>query len=176
MQFCETRLPVADLVFRHPCISDYTDYQQLAREWSGGILYSDTMRRTVPMAQLEQDKAEGKQVEGSAYMPWRVITNRKEMHKRKIIIYSMLGARHDGQEVDTFMAEYHHAAEAAVSNHGSKRGRKPCYMTSLLMALEEPFKKKYGTPVEFEKKVLGWKHTPSNLAKASSKRQRVNGD
>lgn len=124
------------------------------------------------MALLEQDKAEGKQVKDSAYEPWRVLPKWAMLHERKIIIYSMLGARHQGQDMDDFMEEYHLAAEAAVSNHGSKRGRKPCYMTSLLKALEGPFKETYGTLMAFDKNVLGWKHTTSNLAQASS-RQRV---
>ena len=55
------------------------------------------------MSQLEQDKAEGKQAEGSEYEVWRVVQKRKQIHSRKTIIYSMLGARHEGQDVDAFM-------------------------------------------------------------------------
>ncbi|KAL0050065.1 hypothetical protein WJX82_003733 [Trebouxia sp. C0006] len=48
-------------------VSDYPTYDHLLREWDTGIVYSDGLKRTVPMAELEQDKAEGKQVESSAY-------------------------------------------------------------------------------------------------------------
>ena len=63
-------------------MSDYTDCSSLLNEWKIGILYTDTMRRTVPMAQLEQDLIEGKQVTGSAYEPWRVWSKGKQIHEK----------------------------------------------------------------------------------------------
>jgi len=52
-------------------VSDYSTYDHLSREWDTGIVYNDGLKRTVPMAQPEQDKAEGKQIEGSEV--WRVV-------------------------------------------------------------------------------------------------------
>ena len=171
---CTSGSVVSVVGFRHPTISDYPSYDRLLLEWKSGILYSDTMKRTVPMARLEQEKAEGKQVEGSAYEPWRVLTNkRKEIYKRKVIIYSMLGAQHQGEELDTFMAKFHERAEDEISKskQASKRGPKPRYMTCLLKALEHQFQQQYGTPVDFEENVLHWRHTASTLAKARSRRK-----
>jgi len=44
-------------------------------------------------------------------------------------------------------------------------------MTSLLKALIEPFEKQWGSPVEFEQKVLKWKLTASAIAQAAGKRK-----
>jgi len=71
------------------------------------------------MSQLEQDSAEGKQVEGSAYEVWRVWQKRKQIHSRKIIIYSMLGAQHQGQDVDAFMQEYHRTAQDVITDRAA---------------------------------------------------------
>ncbi len=122
------------------------------------------------MAQLEQDKAEGKQVEGSAYEVWRVL-KRKQIYHRKIIIYSSLGAAHQGQDADAFMQEYHRTAQDVMTAAKGKRGPKPCYMTSLLKALTQPFEEQWGSPVEFEQKVLNWELTASVLAQAAGKRK-----
>lgn len=132
-------------------------------------MYSDGLKRAVPVAQLEQDKAEGKQVEGSAYEVWRVWQKRKQIHNRKIIIYSMLGAHHQGQDVDAFMQEYHRTAQDVMTDRQGKRGPIPCYMTSLLKALIEPFEEQWGSPVESEQKVLKWKLTASVVAQAAGK-------
>lgn len=152
-------------------VSDYPSYDHLLWEWDTGIVYSDGMKRTVPMSQLEQDKAEGKQAEGSEYEVWRVVQKRKQIHNRKIIIYSMLSARHQGQDVDAFMQEYHRTAQDVMTDRQGRRGPKPCYMTSLLKALIEPFEKQWGSPVEFEKGVLKWKLTASAVAQAAGKRK-----
>ncbi len=147
-----------------------TTYDHLLWEWDTGIVYSDGLKRTVPMAQLEQDKAEGKQVEGFAYEVWRVWQKRKHIYHRKIIIYSMLGAHHQGQDVDDFMQEYHRTAQDVITDRQGKRGPKPCYMTGLLNALIEPCEEQWGSPVEFEQKVLKWKLTASIVAQAAGKR------
>ncbi len=123
------------------------------------------------MSQLEQDSAEGKQVEGSAYEVWRVWQKRKQIHSRKIIIYSMLGAQHQGQDVDAFMQEYHRTAQDVITDRQGKRGPKPCYMASLLKALIEPFEKQWGSPVELEQNVLKWKLTASAVAQAAGKQK-----
>ena len=86
-----------------------------------GIVYSDGLKRTVPMAVLKQDKAEGKQVESSAYEVWRVLKRHQ-----KIIIYSSLGAVHQGQDADAFMQEYYRTAQDVMTAAKGKRGPKPC--------------------------------------------------
>ncbi len=80
------------------------------------MLYSDGMKRTVPMAQPEQGKAEGKQVKGYAYEVWRVWQKCKQIHSRKIIIYSTLCARHQGQDVDALMKESHRTAQDVMTD------------------------------------------------------------
>ena len=52
-----------------------------------------------------------------------------------------------------------------------KRGPKPCYMTSLLKVLTQPFEEQWGSPVEFEQKVLKWKLTASVVAQAAGKQK-----
>ena len=151
-------------------VSDYPTYDHPLREWDTGIVYSDGLKRTVPMAELEQDKAEGKQVEGSAYEVWRV-SKRKQIYHRKTIIYSSLGAAHQGQDADAFMQEYHRTAQDVMTATKGKRGPKPCYMPSLLKALTQPFEEQWDSPVEFEQKVLNWKLTASVVAQAAGKRK-----
>ena len=159
---------------RYTTVSDYPDYSSLLNEWKVGILYTDTMRRTVPMAQLEQDLTEGKQVTGSAYEPWRVWSKRKQIHEKKIIIYSMLGALMQGKELEAFMKPFDATATDVVEASKGKRGAKPCYMSSLLKALEKPFQQQYGTPKQFEENVLKWKLTEKAKAQAASKKKAHN--
>ena len=52
------------------------------------------------------------------------------------------------------MQEYHRTAQDVMTDCQGKRGPKACYMTTLLKALIEPFEKQWGSPVEFEQKVL----------------------
>ena len=96
---------------------------------------------------------------------------RKQIYHRKIIIYSSLGAAHQGQDSDAFMQEYHRTAQDLMTAAKGKRGLKPCYMTSLLRALTQPFEEQWGSPVEFEQKVLKWKLTASVAAQAAGKRK-----
>ena len=96
----------------------------------------ESSKRTVPMAQLERELAEGKQATGSAFEPWRNGIPRKSIHERKVLIYSMLGATKRGIDLDSFMQRFHAAAVDAVEASKAKKGPNAKYMTCLLKAIE----------------------------------------
>ena len=52
-----------------------------------------------------------------------------------------------------------------------QQGAKPCYMSSLLKALENPFQQQYGTPKQFEQNVLKWKLTEKAKAQQPAGRK-----
>ena len=110
---------------RYPSLSDYpSDWEVLLSEWLNGILYMEPSKRTVPMAQLEQELAEGKQATGAPFEPWRNGIPRKSIHERKVLIYSMLGATKRGIDLDSFMQPFHAAAVDAVEASNAKKGPK----------------------------------------------------
>ncbi|DBA69391.1 TPA: hypothetical protein ACH3X2_012861 [Trebouxia sp. C0005] len=154
---------------KYPNLSEYpADWELLLTEWQRGIVYSDEQHVTVPLQQLEKDLAEGRQAEHTGYAPWRQLP-RKPIHERKVIIYSMLGAREAGQEVEDFIKPYHNMTQDIIEAAKGKKGPKPAYMSTLFKLLVNDFKQKYKTPVEFERTVLKWKHTTTLANQAASK-------
>ena len=105
---------------------------------------------------LEQDLAEGRQAKDPSYVPWRRMGSHA-MYDRKIIIYSMQGASKAGQKVQDFIQPYHNKAEDILQD---RKRRRQSYMRCLFALLTADFRRKYKTPVNFESKVLNWKHTP----------------
>ena len=154
---------------RYSTLSEYpADWELLPAEWQRGIVYSDEQHVTVPLERLERDLAEGRQAANTSYAPWRQL-NRKGIYERKVIIYSMLGARETGQEVVEFIEPYHNKAENILQAARGKKGPKPAYMSSLFKVLADDFKQKYKTPVDFEREILKWKHTTTLANQAASK-------
>jgi len=74
-----------------------------------------TRKRTVPMAQLEQDRAEGVQRKNSPSVPWRSL-DRNSIRDRKIVIYGMLQAGLQGQDLKEFLAPHVAAAKSLMEN------------------------------------------------------------
>lgn len=160
------------MFYRYPSLSDYPpDWSVLLSEWQNGIPYMDIMKRTVPMAQLEQDLAEGKQVTGSLFEPWRNGIVRKSIYERKVLIYSMLGAMKRGVDLDSFMKPFHDAAADAVEASKARKGPNAKYMTCLLKAIELSFVTEHKSPHLFEENVLHWKHTAFKQAQAKSRQK-----
>ena len=150
---------------RFVSVSDYPSYDQLLWEWDTGIVCSDKMERTVPLSQLEQDKAEGKQVEGSGYEVCRSVNRYTTGSSPSTVCWVLV------IKEKMWLQKYHCTAQDVMTDRQGRRGPKPCDMTSLLKALIEPFEKQWGSPVEFEKGVLKWKLTASAVAQAAGKRK-----
>jgi len=124
-----------------------------------------TRKQTVPMAQLEQDWAEGVQRKNSPSVPWRSL-DRNSIRDRKIVIYGLLQAELQGKDLKEFMAPHVAAAKSLMEKSGT--GAKPTLLTYIKRIFEND-KNNYMSPVDFEQKVLMWKHTPTILAQAKSK-------
>jgi hypothetical protein len=117
------------------------------------------------MAQLEQDWAEGVQRKNSPSVPWRSL-DRNSIRDRKIVIYGLLQAELQGKDLTEFMAPHVAAAKSLMEKGGT--GAKPALLTYIKRIFEND-KNNYMSPVDFEQKVLMWKHTPTILAQAKSK-------
>lgn len=122
-------------------------------------------KQTVPMAQLEQDLAEGVQQRHSSSVPWRNL-DRNSIRDRKIVIYGMLQAELQGKDLKVEMAKHVAAAEASMK--AARKGAKTTLLT-FIRNMFEADKANYLSPVEFEQKVLKWNHTPKILKQAASK-------
>ncbi len=77
----------------------------------------------------------------------------------------MLQAELQGQDLKEFMAPHVAAAKSLMEKGGT--GAKPTLLTYIKRIFEND--KNYMSPVDFEQKVLMWKHTPTILAQAKSK-------
>ena len=154
---------------RYATLGRYPSWQLLLAEWKEGIPYLSTTigtrKQTVPMAQLEQDWAEGVQRKNSPSVPWRSL-DRNSIRDRKIVIYGLLQAELQGKDLKEFMAPHVAAAKSLMEKSGT--GAKPTLLTYIKRIFEND-KNNYMSPVDFEQKVLMWKHTPTILAQAKSK-------
>ena len=128
-------------------------------------------KRTVPMETLEKDLAEGRQKKKSPSVPWRNISNRNAIRDRKIIIYGALQAQHDGKDVNEYMSALQKAAEASLEAARKRPGNSATLMTCIKSLIEHS--PSYLSPIEFEKEVLKWQHTPQALKAAASKQQKA---
>lgn len=99
-------------ICRFRTLTAYPSWKILLAEWNQGIqLGSGTsgVRKTVQLMQLEKDKQEGVQQKStstfkSSKVPWRQgIADRNVIRDRKILIYGMLQAEHDGENLEDFM-------------------------------------------------------------------------
>lgn len=159
---------------RFKTLGTYISWQLLLSEWREGIVFGACPnRRTVPLKELELEKdfSEGRQ-KGSAQnpptsqVPWRKIDGRNAIRDRKIIIYAALGAQHAGEDVTAVMNAMQQEAQQAVAKAAG-----PGNTTTLMTYMKRKIEARAGflSPIEFERQILGWKHTPQLLAQASSK-------
>ncbi|DBB04014.1 TPA: hypothetical protein ACH3X1_013075 [Trebouxia sp. C0004] len=157
-------LPVHSLE-RYATLGRYPSWQLLLAEWKEGIPYLSTTigtrKQTVPMAQLEQDWAEAVQRKNSPSVPWRSL-DRNSIRDRKIVIYGLLQAELQGKDLKEFMAPHVAAAKSLMEKSGT--GAKSTLLT-YIKRISENDKNNYMSPVDFEQKVLMWKHTPQSLRK-----------
>ena len=123
------------------------------------------------METLEKDLAEGRQKKKSPSVPWRNISNRNAIRDRKIIIYGALQAQHDGKDVKVFMSALQKSAEASLEAARKRPGNSATLMICIKSLIERS--PGYLTPIEFEKQVLKWQHTPQALRAATSKQQKA---
>ena len=157
---------------RFKSIGQYPSWQLLWAEWREVIVFrSAPGKRTVPMETLEKDLAEGRQKKKSPSVPWRNISNRNAIRDRKIIIHGALQAQHDGKDVNEYMSSLQKAAEASLEAARKRPGNSATLMTCIKSLIEHS--PSYLSPIEFEKEVLKWQHTPQALKAAASKQQKA---
>ena len=84
-------------------------------------MFASAQKRTVPMAKLEQDMAEGRQLADTPRERWRTMEQGKPFYDRKVLIYSMLDAKLPGLDLDTFMSCYNDKAQDTGSRTGDVR-------------------------------------------------------
>lgn len=137
---------------RWPKPADYIKISDLHREWEEGIEYDRRDKQTVPWKQLERDLAQNKQSQ-----PWR-IGERKMIHERKILIYSLLKAEQHGQKLDQFMPHLQRLAEAQMRDgKGKGKGRAPCLFTHVRRIFEADFPAYFiPKPTVYEREELKW--------------------
>jgi hypothetical protein len=115
---------------RYATLGKYPSWQLLLEEWKEGIPYLSTTigtrKQPVPMAQLEQDWAEGVQRKNSSSVPWRSL-DRNSIRDRKVVIYGLLQAELQGQDFKEFMAPHVAAAKSLMEKSGT--GAKPTLLT-----------------------------------------------
>ena len=120
------------------------------------------------MEMLERDFSEGKQ-KNQTQVAWRKISNRNAIRDRKIVIYAALAAQHAGNDVKHYMNGLQQQAELAM-----KKATGPGNTANVMNHIKTKVEALPGflSPTEFEKQILGWKHTPQILAQAKSKQAR----
>lgn len=156
---------------RFPTVGHYPNYSILLEEWTDGILYADGVRRTVPMAVMEQDLKEGKQDQPPQVVPWRALSNRKAIFDKKVLIYSMLEAQRSGEDLDAFIRPFHDTAVDAYERSKTKSGNTTSVMNQLLKVMSSRWAARSMTPTKFEQDVLQWKLSKKAVNQGSSRRQ-----
>ncbi|MCJ1368720.1 hypothetical protein MMC16_007865 [Acarospora aff. strigata] len=106
---------------RFPTLGAYTCWSQLLEEWEEGVVFASAQKRTVPMAKLEQDMAEGRQLADTPRERWRTMEQGKPFYDRKVLIYSMLDAKLQGLDLDTFMSCYNDKAQDMVTKSKARK-------------------------------------------------------
>ena len=133
-----------------------------------GVEYESRDKKTVALQLLEQDQAEGKQKP-----PWRNL-NRKLMHGRKIVIYSLLKAQQAGQDLTQLIPQLQSRAEAHISERKGK-GKAPALLTQVQRILKDDHQDFFvPLPHEYEVQELKWKSSTARAAQATSRQP--NGD
>ena len=84
-------------------------------------MFASAQKRTVPMAKLEQDMAEGRQLADTPRERWRTMEQGKPYYDRKVLIYSMLDAKLQGLDLDTFMSCYNDKAQDMVTKSKARK-------------------------------------------------------
>ena len=143
-------------------------------EWKEGIRFASGNKQTVPMEQLEKDLQEGVQQQSTAGSicekeRWRQgFTDRNVIRDRKIVLYGMLQAEHDGLNLTAFMAAHVKRAEKAMDEARKQKGAPPTVLTYIKRQFEQAAN--FKTPSDFEEQVLGWKLTDKVKKQAASKK------
>ena len=173
-QLLDILLALGTVFCRFKTLGTYITWQLLLSEWNEGIVFGACPnKRTVPLKDLEKDFSEGKQ-KGSAQnpptcqTPWRKIEGRNAIRDRKIIIYAALGAQLAGEDASAVMNALQQEAQQAVDKTTGP-GNAATLMTFMKRKIEAM--PGFLSPIEFERQILKWKHTPQLLAQANSKHQ-----
>lgn len=157
----------AALCCRWPSLTDYTDLANIYKEWEEGIVYATMRQQTVPMKELEKDKAEGRQEHA-----WRGAgLSRTAISDRKMVIYTALNAKHiDGLAPETFLANVQAQANDELAELPRGRGPKPKMFTMARTVLASSYSQYLVTKaVPFEESMLGWKISSALAAQAKSR-------
>ncbi|KAK9837809.1 hypothetical protein WJX74_005589 [Apatococcus lobatus] len=152
---------------RWPVLTDYPNLVDIYKEWEEGIIYSTGKLKTVPMKQLEQDKAEGRQE-----WAWRGGgVSRTAMLDRKAIIYMALNAqRLDDIPPEILFNSVQAKAESELAELPRGHGPKPKMVARAKTILSSEYPQYHaGQAVQFEQQVLGWSICSGLAAQAKSR-------